>query len=112
MAYDEELAFRLRARLETTDGITDKPMFGGLAFLHHGNLLAAASSKGNLMLRVDPARADELLGRPHVIPMEMGGGRKPKGWLRVEAPGYETDAQLAAWVDEAFAYVVTLPPKA
>lgn len=111
VAYDEDLAFRLRARLETVDGITDKRMFGGLAFLLNGNLLVAASSKGNLMLRVDPARADELLGRDHVIPMEMGGGRKPKGWIRVEEPGYDSDDQLAAWVDEALAYAATLPPK-
>lgn len=111
MAYDEELAFRLRAALEALDGISDKRMFGGLAFLLHGHLLAAASSKGNLMLRVDPERAAELLVRPHVLPMEMGGGRKPKGWLRVEEPGYESDEQLAAWIDECLGYVRTLPPK-
>lgn len=111
MAYDEELAFRLRAQLETLDGITDKRMFGGLAFLLNGNLLVAASSKGNLMLRVDPHRADQLLEQPHVIPMEMGGGRRPKGWLRVEEPGYDSDELLAGWIDEARRYVETLPPK-
>ncbi len=111
MAYDEELAFRLRGQLETVDGITDKRMFGGLAFLFHGHLLVAASGKGNLMLRVDPDRADALLSRPHVIPMEMGGGRKPKGWLRVEEPGYETESELAGWVEESLSYVRTLPPK-
>lgn len=111
MAYDEELAFRLRAQLETVDGITDKRMFGGLGFLLHGHLLVAASSKGNLMVRVDPGRADALLARPHVIPMEMGGGRKPKGWLRVEEPGYDTEALLAGWIEEAASYVRTLPPK-
>ena len=111
MPYDEELAFRLRAQLETLDGITDKRMFGGLAFLLHGHLLIAASSKGNLMLRADPDRAEALLERPHVIPMEMGGGRKPKGWLRVEEAGYETEEQLKAWVDECLTYVRTLPPK-
>lgn len=111
MAYDEELAFRLRARLETVDGITDKKMFGGLAFLLGGHLLVAASSKGNLMLRVDPQRADDLLSRDHVIPMEMGGGRTPKGWIRVEEPGYDSEEQLGAWIDEALAYVRTLPPK-
>lgn len=111
MAYDEELAFRIRARLGTVDGISDKKMFGGLAFLLNGHLLVAASSKGNLMVRFDPDRADELLARDHVIPMEMGGGRKPKGWLRVEEPGYDTEEQLGAWIDEAFAYVQRLPPK-
>ncbi len=111
MPYDEELAFRLRARLETIDGITDKRMFGGLAFLLHGNMLVAASSKGNLMLRVDPEKADELLERPHVVPMEMGGGRKPKGWLRVEEPGYERDEDLQGWIDLCLYYVRTLPPK-
>ena len=111
MAYDEELAFRLRARLETVDGITDKRMFGGLALLHNGNLLAAASSKGNLMLRVDPAKADELLALPHVLPMEMGGGRKPKGWLRVEEPGYASEEALHRWIDLGLYYVKTLPPK-
>lgn len=111
MAYDEELAFRIRARLEAVDGITDKRMFGGLAFLLHGHLLVAASSKGNLMVRVAPDRADELLARDHVIPMEMGGGRRPKGWIRVEAPGYDTGEQLEAWIGEALRYVRTLPPK-
>lgn len=110
MAYDEELAFRLRAALETVDGITDKRMFGGLAFLLHGHLLVAASSKGNLMLRVDPERTDTLLAEPHVIPMEMGG-KQPKGWLRVEAPGYDSDAALQRWIDEALGYARTSPPK-
>lgn len=111
MAYDEELAFRLRGLLETVDGISSKRMFGGLAFLLRGNLMVVASSQGNLMLRVDPQRADELLAEPHVIQMEMGGGRRPKGWLRVVEPGYDGDQQLAGWVAEARSYVETLPAK-
>lgn len=111
MAYDEELAFRLRAQLETVDGITDKTMFGGLAFLHHGHLAIAASGKGNLMLRMDPADAEVALQEPFVEPMEMGGGRKPKGWLRVLEGGYDTDDDLKRWVDVSLAFTSTLPPK-
>lgn len=110
MAYDEELAFRLRAQLETVDGITDKRMFGGLAFLLHGHLAIAASSKGGLMLHVDPAQADALLAEPHVSQMEMGG-RTPRGWLRVAADGVESEDDLARWIQLALGYARSLPAK-
>jgi TfoX/Sxy family transcriptional regulator of competence genes len=110
MAYDEELAFRLRAALETVDGITSKRMFGGMAFLLGGNMLVAASSKGNLMVRVDPAERAEALTRPHVSTMIMGG-REAGGWIRVDEPGYDTDEALQRWIDLAHGYVATLPAK-
>jgi len=110
MAYDEELAFRLRAALETVDGVTDKAMFGGLAFLLHGNMAVAASSKGNLMVRIDPADHDDVIGQEHVGPMIMGG-REMAGWVRVEEPGYTSDAALQSWIDRGIGYAGTLPPK-
>jgi TfoX/Sxy family transcriptional regulator of competence genes len=110
MAYDEELALRLHAQLETVDGVISKRMFGGMAFLANGHMFIAASSKGNLMVRIAPEDHDDALGRPHVSPMHMGG-RETKGWIRVDEPGYESDDDLTAWVDQARAYAETLPPK-
>lgn len=110
MAYDEELALRLQGLLGDEDGLTTKKMFGGLAFLIHGNMAVAASGKGGLMVRVDPADSDVLLERPHASRMVMGG-RSMDGWLRVDDDGIEEDAELREWVDDALDYVRTLPPK-
>ena len=110
MAHDEALAGRLRAALRGQDGLGEKRMFGGLAFLLHGHMTIAASSRGGIMVRVDPAREDELLARPGVEPMVMRG-RPMTGWLRVAAGELDDDAALEAWVDEGVAYVRTLPPK-
>ena len=96
MAYDEELADRLREALQEVDGVTEKRMFGGLAFLVHGNVAVAASSKGGLMLRVDPAENDALLREPHTSPMVMSG-RPTDGWLRVGAEALDDDYVLTAW---------------
>ncbi|MEN0015103.1 MAG: TfoX/Sxy family protein [Solirubrobacteraceae bacterium] len=109
MAYDEELAFRLRAALETTEGITSKRMFGGMAFLLHGHMAIAASSKGNLMVRIDPAEHDAALGEKHVEPMIMGG-RETRGWIRVAEPGYDDD-DLQRWIARAVAFTGSLPPQ-
>lgn len=110
MAYDEELAFRLRAALEPVEGITSKRMFGGIAFLLHGTMAVAASSKGNLMVRIDPAAHEHLIAQPHVEPMVMGG-REMAGWIRVEEPGYDADQDLQAWIDRGISYASTLPQK-
>ena len=110
MAYDEELANRLRELLSGERGITEKKMFGGLAFLLHGNMCVSASGQGGLLARVDPRGTQSALARPHVALMEMGG-RSMDGWLRVAPEGVKTNRQLSAWVTRSLAYARTLPPK-
>jgi TfoX/Sxy family transcriptional regulator of competence genes len=110
MAYDEELAHRLRALLADEDGITEKKMFGGLAFLLGGNMALAASQQGGLLARIDPADSDAALALPHASVMEMRG-RPMDGWIRVAPEGVDADDALAGWVVRSVAYAKTLPPK-
>jgi TfoX/Sxy family transcriptional regulator of competence genes len=110
MAYDEDLANRLRELLADEDAITEKKMFGGLAFLLRGNMSVSASGKGGLLARIDPADTDAALARNHVTRMVMGG-RSMDGWVRVAPEGIRTKRQLSAWVDRSLAFVRTLPPK-
>jgi TfoX/Sxy family transcriptional regulator of competence genes len=110
MAYDEDLANRLRELLADEDAITEKKMFGGLAFLLHGNMTVSASGKGGLLARIAPADTDAALALPHVTRMEMAG-RSMDGWIRVAPDGVRTKRQLASWVNRSLAFVRTLPPK-
>jgi hypothetical protein len=110
MAYDEDLAARIRDILAPERGLSEKRMFGGLAFLLDGHMAVAASGQGGLLLRIDPARADELVAGPHVGRMVMRG-REMDGWLRVDPPAVDTEARLTEWVGLGVAYVRTLPPK-
>lgn len=110
MAYDVELADRIRAVVDGEPGLTERRMFGGLAFLVHGNLAVAASSKGGLLLRVDPARAGALISEPRVRPFEMRG-RPMAGWLRVDADVVRADGDLRSWVRHGVSYARSLPPK-
>jgi hypothetical protein len=106
MAYDEELADRIRA-LVPGDAV-EKRMFGGLAFLVGGHMAVAASSHGGLLVRVDPQ--DGFEREPHAAPLEMGG-RSMAGWLRVDAEGVQGDEELATWVQRGVGYASSLPPK-
>lgn len=110
MAYDEDLADRLRVALQHQDGVEEKRMFGGLAFLVGGHMAVAASGQGGLMVRCDPDRMSELLAEPGAAPFEMRG-RGMKGWLRVDDATVPDDAGLQRWVDVGVAYVTGLPPK-
>jgi TfoX/Sxy family transcriptional regulator of competence genes len=110
MAYDEDLADRVRELLAGEDGVSEVSMFGGLAFLLHGNMAVAVSSKGGLMLRCDPDELDAALTRPHTGPMLMRG-RPARGWLRVEAAGVRTKRQLEPWVRRGVLLARSLPPK-
>jgi TfoX/Sxy family transcriptional regulator of competence genes len=110
MAYDEDLANRLRELLADEDAVTEKKMFGGLAFLLHGNMSVSASRNGGLLARIHPAATEAALARPHVELMRMGG-RTMDGWITVAPEGLRTKRQLAAWVDRSLAFVKTLPPK-
>jgi ketosteroid isomerase-like protein len=94
MAYDEELAHRVRELLADEDGLSEMSMFGGLAFLLRGNMSVAASGQGGLLVRVDPVAGEQLLSPPHVEPMEMRG-RKMTGWLRVDADSVKTTGRRA-----------------
>ena len=110
MAYDEDLANRIREQLADETAITEQRMFGGLAFLLGGNMCVGVSGQGGLMLRIPPDDTDEALAQPHAHPFEMRG-RSMRGWIRVAPEGVATDDELAAWVDRALAFVRTLPPK-
>jgi hypothetical protein len=110
MAYDENLADRIRDVVLAEPGMTEKKMFGGLAFLINGHMAATASGKGGILLRVDPAKTESLVEEPHVGRFEMRG-REMDGWLRVDLPAVETDDALERWVGLGVAYVRSLPPK-
>ncbi|MDQ3721792.1 MAG: TfoX/Sxy family protein [Actinomycetota bacterium] len=110
MAYDEDLANRIRELLADDDDVTEMRMFGGLAFLVGGNMSVAASGVGGLMVRVDPAQTDALVTQPHAGPFEMRG-RAMQGWLRLDADGVRTKRQLEPWVRRGVAYARSLPPK-
>lgn len=110
MAYDEALAGRIRALAHGTHGLTEKRMFGGLAFLVGGNMAVSASGQGGLLVRVDPADSDALVagGTAEVMVMR---GRSMRGWLRVGAEHVRTDRELAPWVERGTAYAASLPAK-
>jgi TfoX/Sxy family transcriptional regulator of competence genes len=110
MAYDEDLANRIRELLADEGPITEKKMFGGLAFLLDGNMAVSASGQGGLLVRIDPAESDKAVARPHAALMEMGG-RTMEGWVRVALEGVKDDAELESWVERGVAFVKTLPPK-
>ena len=110
MAYDEDLANRIRELLGRERGVEEKRMFGGLAFLVNGNMSVAASGQGGLLVRVPPNDTDKLLERAHVTAMVMAG-REARGWLRVEADGVQTKRQLQSWVTRGVGYARGLPLK-
>ena len=110
MAYDEELADRIRELLAGARGVTEQKMFGGLAFLVNGNMAIAASGEGGVLVRVDPAESDRLVARTKARPMEMRG-REMAGWLRVDLKDVRTKAQLSKWATLGRAYAESLPPK-
>jgi TfoX/Sxy family transcriptional regulator of competence genes len=111
MAYDEELAARVRDVLVGEPGLTERKMFGGLAFLIDGHMTVAASGQEDgLLLRVDPALQEELLAEPHTDPFVMQD-RTMRGWLRVKPAGFTTEPELERWVGLGVGFVRTLPPK-
>ena len=129
MAYDEDLADRIRSALGNRAGltekkmfgglafllggagdITEKKMFGGLAFLAGGNMAVAVSGKGGLMVRVEPGETDALVAKPGAGPFEMRG-RPLDGWVRVDDGALRTKRQLETWVGRGVRYARSLPPK-
>lgn len=109
MAYDEGLAHRIRETLTGQPGLTEKKMFGGVAFMIHGNMACGVSGE-EMMVRVGPDNYEEALGQLHVRPFDMTG-RPMKGWVLVGAEAYENDLDLAAWVQRGVDFARSLPPK-
>jgi TfoX/Sxy family transcriptional regulator of competence genes len=110
MAYDEQLAARIRMLVGDRPDLTEKKMFGGLAFLIGGNMAIAASGQGGVLVRVDPEESDALVATTPAEPMEMRG-RSMAGWLRVDTAAVAADAALAEWVERGVGYAGSLPPK-
>ena len=110
IAYDEDLANRIRSLLAGERGVSEKRMFGGLAFLVNGNMAVSASGQGDLLCRVDPEASPRLQRTSKAVPMVMRGREMP-GWLRLDLFDVRTRRQLSSWVTRCVAYARTLPKK-
>jgi TfoX/Sxy family transcriptional regulator of competence genes len=110
VAYDEELADRIRELL-SGESVTEKAMFGGLAFLVNGNMSVSASGQGGLLVRVDPEESDALLAEPGAEEFEMGNRGPMNGWLRVRPDVLADERVLTQWVRRGVTYARSLPPK-
>jgi TfoX/Sxy family transcriptional regulator of competence genes len=110
VAYDEELADRIRSLVANEPSLTEKKMFGGLAFLVGGNMAIAASGQGGALVRCAPEESDAIVASTSARPMEMRG-REMAGWLRVDSDHLASDAELAWWVELGKSYARSLPPK-
>jgi hypothetical protein len=111
VAYDEDLANRIRELLGGQSGVTEMKMFGGLAFLIGGNMAVAASGQGGVLVHVEPGEGESLIAKTSARPMEMRG-KEMAGWLRVDADDVTTKRQLSKWVDVGAKYARSLPAKA
>ena len=110
MAFDEDLANRIRELVGDEANISEQRMFGGLAFLVGGHMAVAASGQGGLLVRLDPSAADALLASTSATPMVMRG-RRCRGWVRIADAELRTRRQLATWVERGITYARSLPPK-
>jgi TfoX/Sxy family transcriptional regulator of competence genes len=110
VAYDEDLADRIRDLVAGERGLIEQKMFGGLGFLIGGNMAVAASGQGGLLVRVDPAESEALVAKTSAYPMEMRG-RQMQGWLRVDSDDVRTKRELSVWVKRGVTYARTLPVK-
>jgi TfoX/Sxy family transcriptional regulator of competence genes len=110
MAYDEELAARVREQLSDQDGVSEKRMFGGLAFMLDGNMTVGLSGGGELMVRVGPDGTEQALAEPHTRLFDMTG-RPMRGWILVAPEGITTKRALSRWMRRGVQFARTLPPK-
>jgi TfoX/Sxy family transcriptional regulator of competence genes len=110
VGYDEDLADRIRQLVGSESDLTEKKMFGGLAFLIGGNMAVAASGQGGVLVRVDPAESDTFVATTNARLMEMRG-RRMQGWLRIDSEDVRTKRQLATWVERGTTYARSLPAK-
>lgn len=111
MAYDDELADRIRELVADEEGVTEQRMFGGLAFLINGNMAVADSGQGGMMVRVNREESEALVDDEHVRPMVMRG-REMRGWLLVDTAALASPSELKAWVGRGVSYARSLPAKA
>jgi len=109
MAYDEQLAERIRGQMAPIQGSVEKRMFGGIGFLIGGNM-ACGVNRENLIVRVGPEQYDAALAEPHVRPFDMTG-RPMKGWIVVAPDGCATEADLGSWIQRGVAIAQSLPEK-
>ena len=109
MAYNQQLASRMRSILLTRPGIIEKNMFGGIGFLLRGNMCCGIW-KDLLVVRLSPEESAKALKQKHVRPMDITG-RPMKGWLFVEPEGYEDDCALLGWVERSVEHAGTMPAK-
>jgi hypothetical protein len=110
MPYDVGLANRVRECIGAQSGLSEQPMFGGLAFLIHGHMSVSVSRQGGLLLRVEPEQTEKLATRAHAHRFEMRG-RELAGWLRVDAEGVKAKRDLTRWVTLSVAYARSLAPE-
>jgi TfoX/Sxy family transcriptional regulator of competence genes len=110
MAYNEKLAERIRELVGEEPALTEKKMFGGLAFLLGGNMAVAASGQGGLLVRVDPAESEKLVRTTAATVMVMRGREMP-GWLRLDSDHVRTKRELAPWVKRGVSFARSLPAK-
>ncbi len=110
MAFNDELATRIRKRLGKRPGLTEKRMFGGLAFLLHGNMCCGVHGQ-EMIVRLDPEDTNRALKQPHTRVFDLSGGRPMKGWILVQPPGLARSDGLAKWVTTSLKYAASLPPK-
>jgi TfoX N-terminal domain len=110
MAYDEDLGARIRDLIGPDPELTEKKMFGGLAFLIRGNMAISASGQGGVLVRVDPRQSDALVAATKAETAVMQGREMP-GWLRVSPEDLASDDDLSGWVERGIRYARSLPPK-
>ncbi len=110
MAYDEDLATRIRDLIGPDPELTEKKMFGGLAFLIRGHMAISASGQGGVLVHVDPERSGDLVATTKAMTAVMQGREMP-GWLRVSPEDLASDDDLSRWVDIGIGHAQSLPPK-
>ncbi|HEY3112321.1 MAG TPA: TfoX/Sxy family protein [Gemmatimonadaceae bacterium] len=110
MAFDEKLAARIRNQLGRKKGVSEKKMFGGVAFLLNGNMSCGVHGE-QMIVRLAPDETDAALAQQHTRVFDLSGGRPMKGWILVEPDGLKADRALAKWVETGVSYAASLPPK-
>ena len=110
MAYDEQVAGRIRKMLAARPDVHEQKLMGGLCFMVRGHMCCAVSGRGGLLIRVGPDAYPSMLGEPHAAPIEMRG-RVMTCYVRVAPGGYESASGLKKWVTRATDFVATLPKK-
>lgn len=109
MAYDESTAYRVREALAQQESVTERKMFGGLAFMINGHMCCGVM-QDHLMVRVGPQQYETALAQPYAREMDFTG-RPMKGMIWVDPPGYQSEADLRAWVEQGLSFVTSLPAK-